>query len=98
MPVSLRRAAESLREQFSCSRHRVLRADRGGSVSTDEISALDAEPTGDVGDGLKGRPHSCVLDVADVATGVDGSANLRLSETESDPVVPDPFPKPGRDL
>ncbi len=98
MPVSLRRAAECLREKFSRSGHRVLRADQGGSVSTDEVSALDAEPAGDVGDRLKRRPHPCVLDVADIATAVDGSANMRLSKTESDTVVPDPFPKSRRDL
>lgn len=97
MSVSLRRAAESLREKFGCSRHRVLGADREG-VSTDKFGALNAQPAGDVGDRLQRRAYPSVLDVADVATAVDRCSKLLLGQTESDTVVTNPFTKPRRDL
>jgi len=96
MPVRLRRAAQCLREKFSCSRHRVLRADREG-VSSYKVSALNAQPAGDVGDRLQRRAYPSVLDVADVATAVDWCSNLLLGQTESDTVVTDPFTEPRRD-
>jgi len=63
-----------------------------------EISALNAQPAGDVGDGLQRRAYQSVLDVADVATAVDRCSYLLLGQTESDTMVTDPFTKARRHL